>query len=98
MLKLPAKVDHDGADALASSLKSQVNAQAQTVSVDAQQLLEFDSSALAVLLACRRSAEAANKAFEVLHAPGKLVQLAALYGVAELLGLSEPTIAGVPAV
>ena len=87
MLKLPARVFHGDADALASSLKSQVNAQAQTVSVDAQQLIEFDSSALAVLLACRRATEAAGKAFEVRHAPAKLVQLASLYGVAQLLGL-----------
>ena len=98
MLQLPAKVNHDGADALASSLKSQVSAEAHTVSIDAQQLLEFDSSALAVLLACRRATLAAGKAFEVHHAPAKLAQLATLYGVAQLLGLAEPTIAAAPAV
>lgn len=90
MLSLPAKVYHDGAQALASGLKSQVKAEVGAVSVNAQQLVEFDSSALAVLLACRREAQAGGKPFEVSSAPAKLVQLAVLYGVAQLLGLKEP--------
>ena len=93
MLNLPGKVYHDGADALAISLKTQVGTQASTVSVDASLLVEFDSSALAVLLACRRAAQAAGKLFEVCNAPAKLVQLAVLYGVAQLLGLQQPATA-----
>jgi len=85
MLNLPAKLTHDDADALTRSLKSQIPAQAGGVVVKADQLREFDSSALAVLLACRREALALGKQFSASHLPSKLVQLASLYGVAQLL-------------
>ncbi len=85
MLNLPAKLTHDDADALARSLKSQISAQAPVVVVKADQLREFDSSALAVLLACRREALALGKQFSARDLPSKLVQLATLYGVAQLL-------------
>ena len=94
MLNLPAKITHNEADALARSLTSQVSAEPDHVVVGALQLVEFDSSALAVLLACRRAAAIAGKAFSVSDLPGKLVQLATLYGVAQLLvpaGLPEST-------
>jgi hypothetical protein len=48
-------------------------------------LKEFDSSALAVLLECRREALAAGKDFSVTGLPPRLRQLAGLYGVAELI-------------
>ena len=85
MLILPIKITHNDADALASSLNGQVSAQPDAVVVDAQQLVEFDSSALAVLLACRRVALAAGKQFSVSGLPSKLAQLATLYGVAQLM-------------
>lgn len=57
--------------------------------VDATALQEFDSAVLALLLQARRLAQAGGgPAFEVRGAPPKLVQLAQLYGVAELLGLA----------
>lgn len=52
---------------------------------DAMALQTFDSSALAVLLACRREALAAGKDFSVKDLPARLRQLAGLYGVAELI-------------
>jgi phospholipid transport system transporter-binding protein len=55
------------------------------VVVDASALTEFDSSALAVLLECRREALAAGKGFTVTGLPVRLRQLAGLYGVAELV-------------
>lgn len=55
--------------------------------VDGGQLRRFDSSALAVLLECRRLAEAWGKRFEVHGLPAKLVELAQLYGMDEVLGL-----------
>ncbi len=85
MLNLPAKVTHDDADSIAVSLKSQIPAQGGSVVIGADQLVEFDSSALAVLLSCRRAALAAGKEFSASHLPSKLVQLATLYGVAQLL-------------
>jgi phospholipid transport system transporter-binding protein len=92
MLTLPAKLTHDNADALVGTLKSQIAAQPGVVVVGAGQLNEFDSSALAVLLDCRRAAMAAGRAFAVDQLPRKLMQLASLYGVAQLLtadGLSQ---------
>lgn len=52
---------------------------------DASALRVFDSSALAVLLECRRHALAAGKTFAVRALPPALAGMAALYGVAELL-------------
>lgn len=58
---------------------------ADTVAADAAALTEFDSSALAVLLECRRQAFALNQKFMVLNMPPRLQQLANLYGVHSLL-------------
>lgn len=53
--------------------------------IDGSQLQRFDSSALAVLLECRRLAQAWGKRFELTALPPKLAELARLYGVDELL-------------
>jgi phospholipid transport system transporter-binding protein len=86
MLVLPARLTHDEAGAcsrmLAQALRSGA---AGTAVADASALHEFDSSALAVLLECRREALVMGKAFSVAHMPPKLRELAALYGVSELL-------------
>lgn len=55
--------------------------------INAASLREFDSSALAVLLECRRQAQAQGSRLVVEQAPNQLRQLAALYGVEGLLGL-----------
>jgi phospholipid transport system transporter-binding protein len=55
------------------------------VVVDASNLQQFDSAALAVLLECRRSSQAFGKPFAVRNAPPKLAALAKLYGVDLLL-------------
>jgi len=60
---------------------------ASPVQVDAAALERFDSSALAVLLACRRAAPAG---LVVRDAPPRLAGLARLYGVATLLGIEAP--------
>ena len=85
MLNLPARITYSDANVLARNLTGQISAQPNAVVVSGQQLVEFDSSALAVLLACRRSALAAGKQFSVDSLPAKLEQLAALYGVAQLM-------------
>lgn len=55
------------------------------VAVEAQTMEVFDSSALAVLLECRRAALASGRAFAVHGLPPALRGLAALYGVDGLL-------------
>ena len=83
---LPAELTHRQARQALDALQAQLRgAAAPGWVVDASALKVFDSSALAVLLECRRSALAAQKSFAVHGLPGTLAKLAALYGVAELL-------------
>jgi len=67
---------------LAQALRSEAGVVAVA---DASSLERFDSSALAVLLDCRREALALGKSFSVSHMPTRSRSLAALYGVGELL-------------
>lgn len=53
--------------------------------IDGSQLQRFDSSALAVLLECRRLARSWGKRFELHALPPKLAGLASLYGLDLLL-------------
>ena len=86
MLVLPAELNHEHAAACARMLTQALRAQAGPQAVaDASALQQFDSSALAVLLECRREALTLGKAFAVAHMPQRLRDLAALYGVGELL-------------
>ena len=86
MLVLPAELTHAQASAcgrmLAQALRSEPGREAVA---DASALLNFDSSALAVLLECRREALAMGKTFAVSHMHARLRALATLYGVAGLL-------------
>ena len=89
VLALPSVLTHAVAAGFAHGLKQAVQSQpAGVVVADASALQEFDSSALAVLLACRREALAVGKTFSVQGAPARLRQLASLYGVAELIPVS----------
>jgi phospholipid transport system transporter-binding protein len=56
--------------------------------IDATALTTLDSSAIALLLECRRIAAAADKPLPIDGVPAKLADLARLYGVAELLSLT----------
>ncbi|GAB3773182.1 STAS domain-containing protein [Ramlibacter monticola] len=86
MLVLPDELTHATAPAccrmLAQALRSDPSAQAVA---DASALRVFDSSALAVLLECRREALALGKSFAVANLQPRLRALATLYGVGELL-------------
>lgn len=87
MLVLPAELTHEHATACSRMLAQAVQAHAggQAAVCDASALQRFDSSALAVLLECRREALARGLAFSVSHMPQRLRELAVLYGVGELL-------------
>ncbi len=83
---LPAQLTHAEASACAHMLVLSLRAQAdQAVVADASALQRFDSSALAVLLECRREAAALGKTLSVKAMPARLRELAALYGIGELL-------------
>ena len=86
MLVLPAELTHAQAAAGCRMLVQGLKGEAGPVAVaDGSALERFDSSALAVLLECRREALALGKGFAVAHLPPRLVQLADLYGVSALL-------------
>ncbi len=86
MLVLPARLTHEQAGPCIQMLAQALRAQSgSTVVADAGPLERFDSSALAVLLECRREALAQGKSFSVARVPPRLRELATLYGVGELL-------------
>lgn len=85
VLTLPPVLTHLMAAQLAGGLKQVVLADPGEVVVDASALQQFDSSALAVLLECRRLALVAGKSFSVQGAPERLLRLAGLYGVEALI-------------
>ena len=86
MLVLPAELTHEHAAACCRMLEQGMRTHPAAVIVaDASALARFDSSALAVLLDCRREALALGKSLAVKGLPPRLRVLAGLYGVAELL-------------
>ncbi len=85
MLVLPAQLTHAQASACARMLAQAMRSEPQQVVADAAGLQDFDSSALAVLLECRREAVLQGKSFTVANLPPRLRQLAGVYGVSELL-------------
>jgi len=95
MLLLPATITAKEATAaqrlLTQTLKSEPDG---PVVIDASNLSQFDSSALAVLLECQRAAQAWGKAFTLRNAPPKLTALAKLYGVDVLLMPASAVSAG----
>ncbi len=86
MLLLPETLTlseaHDTLRLLETALKRETESLLQ---IDAGPLKRFDSSALAVLLECRRLATAWGKRFEVRGLPPQLGDLARLYGIDTLL-------------
>ena len=97
MLKLPAVLTHAVACDLFETVAKEVVSMPGEVVVDASALSQFDSSALAILLECRRQALAAGKGFSVRGASGQLLQLAGVYGVAALIPAAPPQPAAVAA-
>lgn len=86
MLVLPSELTHDQARACLQMLRQGLGAATgATVVVDASGLQAFDSTALAVLLEVRREALSSGRAFAVQGLTHRLADLAALYGVSELL-------------
>lgn len=86
MLVLPTKLTQEQAVACLDLLLPVVAAeQGMRVVVDASNLEQFDSSALAVLLSLRRACLRARKSFAVRGLTPHLRELAGLYGIDELL-------------
>ena len=97
MVTLPRVLTLAEAPDFAKGLRQLVLAETGHAVLDASALTEFDSSALAVLLECRREALAAGKGFSVRGLPARLRQLAGLYGVAELIPATTEAVAAATA-
>ena len=91
---LPAKITHAEAEAVGAALSQAVRQNptgsgagsgAGKLVLQAAALQQFDSSALAAILACRRQLAAQGLGLEMQNAPARLHDLAQLYGVDQLL-------------
>jgi phospholipid transport system transporter-binding protein len=89
MLQLPSELTQNQATACLRTLLPELKSSAgNAIEVDASALTRFDSSALAVLLECRRESLSLGKTFAVHGLPPQLGNLAAIYGIGKLLGAS----------
>lgn len=84
LLPLPHRLTHAEASAFLGQARAQAM-QGAALLLDASALQVFDSSAVAVLLALRRSAQAAGGGLQLQGTPPRLRALLVLYGVGELL-------------
>jgi phospholipid transport system transporter-binding protein len=92
MLLLPATITlRESRDTLRLLSQALQGEQDGEVVIDASPLQQCDTSALAVLLECRRLAQAWGRAFSVRNPPQKLASLAKLYGVGDLLFADAPS-------
>lgn len=86
MLQLPATLTHNTATACLAELLLAVGSEPSAcVAVNAGSLVQFDSTALAVLLALRRAVLPVGKTLSLNAVPPRLSDLARLYGIADLL-------------
>jgi len=87
VLTLPARLTHDNANGVLVDFLAQIAKSASNqVRIDAGALDQFDSSALAMVLACRRRIIARGGDFSLVSAPARIEQLARVYGIDRLLG------------
>lgn len=100
-LALPPKLTHSQVAATLAGLQQALTAStASTASIatdtalvlDASALMQFDTSALAVLLECRRTVLAQGRTLQVQGLPVALQQISVLYGVDGLLGVSAKSV------
>jgi phospholipid transport system transporter-binding protein len=86
-LALPAKLNIAEASAAVAALAPQAAQGSGALVVDASALKTFDSAAIATLLELRRRAP--GRDFSVSGAPTAMVELATMYGVADLLAFKS---------
>jgi phospholipid transport system transporter-binding protein len=87
-MQLPEHATLEQAAALAATLPAALAEGSGVFSIDASKLKAYDTSTIALLLQAKRLAHHAGRGFQVTGLPQQLEQLAALYGVDELLSLS----------
>jgi phospholipid transport system transporter-binding protein len=82
MLQFAHSINHAEAS---SDMAWREKARAHQYQIDLANVDVFDSSLLALLLDLRRDAASEGQTLGIHNAPAKLVQLATLYGVSELI-------------
>ena len=98
MTALPASLTLRDAPTALETLRQAFAAESADVwRIDAAALKQLDTSALAVLLECARIAAAGQRRLEIVSAPTRLSDLAQLYGIDGLLGVSPAVASAVPA-
>ena len=96
MLVLPQELTHRQAAACLRMLMQGLKKHREgDVVVNASALKVFDTSALAVLLECRREAVSVGKAFSVQGLPAALGGMAGLYGVDMLIDATSGGTTGI---
>jgi len=88
VLTLPPALTQKQATQSLAVLAAAMAHEGERVLVDVAPLAQFDSVALAVLLALHRQAQALGKSLQLQGMPTRLADLARLYGVSDLLGLA----------
>ena len=87
---LPSQLTHTGASACCAQFGQWLEQGSGPARIDLSGLTQFDSSALAVLLDCKRQALAAGRSLEPSGWPDRLQELARLYGVLAWLDPTHP--------
>jgi phospholipid transport system transporter-binding protein len=87
MLSLPVRLTHVETPPTLRNLFAEMDAlpAGTSVVIDGQQLGRFDSSALGLLLSCRRHAQTHGRSFSTQALPQRLVRLASLYGLSDCI-------------
>lgn len=86
VLSLPAELNHSIAVSLLGEFSARIaQSNGAVIRVDASSLSRFDSSALALVLACRRRAVDRGGRMVLDAAPPQFTQLATVYGVDHLI-------------
>lgn len=82
-LELPPRVDHANATAVLADLTRRLQQAGEGVSVtlNLDELVHFDSSALSVLLTLKRRAAEADQTLQMTNWPTKLLDLVEAYGL-----------------
>ena len=84
-LALPQRITHAEAQAVADGLLAVAQTQPGPMALDASALQTFDTSAMAVILACQRAAVSRGATLTVRGLPERAQTLARVYGIADLL-------------
>ena len=87
---LPAVLTQTQAAQVAAQMQAAIRAHSGVFRLDASALRQFDSSALSVLLRAARAAAEQGLPLQVSGLPERALQLAQVYGVADLIQSSPP--------